>query len=1081
MSDVTPPPPSGSFPEALLREFEDCWRGGGRPTIEGLLPEGKDDQLAVLIELVHLDLFHRLRAGEHARVEEYFLRYPELSRDQTTAVELIVEEYELRRQREPGLDPLEYQQRFPQYKEQLARRLKVPHQGATGAASPVTVRTTAISTWVEVLGGSAQWPRVPGYEVLGELGRGGMGVVYKARHLGLNRIVALKMVLAGAHAGSEGRLRFLAEAAAVAALRHPNIVQVYDFSKYDDLPYMALEYVDGGTLSNMLRDGLPLPGEAARLVEQLARGMATAHAQGIIHRDLKPHNVLLQKEGLVPKITDFGLAKNVEGGPGLTQTGAVMGTPSYMAPEQAWGHSKDIGPLVDVYALGAILYELLTGRPPFRGSTVQETLEQVRHTDPVAPSRLQPRCPRDLETVCLKCLNKETRKRYSSAQALAEDLRRYLDSRPILARRVSLIERIGKWARRRPAVAALVVVTAAATAGLAGGGLWYNLELQAQRNRAVRGEEQARQSLAVARAAADTLVAELAQGIKPLAGTQSPALQKILDRAAVVYDELLAQGESTAAMESKAKMLNAFADLYLELNDSARALSSAREAARLYEALLSEDRGAPPHVAGLASSHEMVGRVLHEQGHLKEAQQALEYSIALREELKKQCPDDDHWQAELASGYNWLANVLWEEDDAPAGKKANAVAIELRKHLAEVDPTSRFRRREHAVSQEKVGDFAFEENELPAALEAYQAAAVVYRELVETDPAFTDAVRDLARIDQSIGDVYRAQGEVSLALASYKKGEKTAEKYARQDLANVQWQRLVLGCQLKIGQVRGAPGPVAMLTEKRKLLQALRPLAEQSARRDPARARWRSDVASVDLALGQVHAALAATTIQGLATLACNTWTSTALAAPGQRLPLGPIPYLLCGPNWDGGPVRENQDKALASYVAAKNALEEVLEKAPTYVTGADLLFQAHQVIGKWQEDRGEPIKAVQAYLHGWRVRLARSERFAAAFPSNSKWQRLVAECRREVAAHLMQQVNLGVPPGDSLTEASRELDVATDQFAKLCPNETEWRTELAEVYSALAAAWEKQGRRSESAAAAARSKELSRAAGEKR
>ena len=215
---------------------------------------------------------------------------------------------------------------------------------------------------------------VPAYEILEELGRGGMGVVYKARHLKLNRVVALKMVLAGGYAGSEERIRFLAEAEAVAALQHPNIVQVFEVGRHDGLPYISLEYVSGGSLNERLRDGLPRPREAASLVEQLARGMAAAHAKGIVHRDLKPANILLRKKAEMqnpksetmsdyePKITDFGLAKRVECGRNLTQTGAVLGTPSYMAPEQAEG-KKNIGPTADVHSLGAILYECLTGRP----------------------------------------------------------------------------------------------------------------------------------------------------------------------------------------------------------------------------------------------------------------------------------------------------------------------------------------------------------------------------------------------------------------------------------------------------------------------------------------------------------------------------------------------------------------------------------------------------------------------------------------------------------------------------------------------------------------------------------------------
>jgi tetratricopeptide (TPR) repeat protein len=308
-------------------------------------------------------------------------------------------------------------------------------------------------------------PAVPGYTILTELGRGGMGVVYRARQHGLNREVALKMVLHAQHAGSDQLARFRNEIEAVARLRHPNIVQVYQVGDQEGRPYFSMELVEGGTLDKHLAGVPKPPAEAARMVETLALAIEAAHRQHVIHRDLKPGNVLLSDDG-VPKVTDFGLAKHVDDESWKTKSGVIMGTPSYMAPEQAAGKGGLIGPATDVYALGAILYELLTGRPPFRAPTMVETLDQVRHQEPVSPRQLQPKTPRDLETICLKCLQKEPPKRYSSAEALAADLRRYLEGKPILARPVSAWERGIKWAKRRPAVAALVVMSAVAVLGL---------------------------------------------------------------------------------------------------------------------------------------------------------------------------------------------------------------------------------------------------------------------------------------------------------------------------------------------------------------------------------------------------------------------------------------------------------------------------------------------------------------------------------------------------------------------------------------------------------------------------------------
>ena len=311
--------------------------------------------------------------------------------------------------------------------------------GATAAANGLTGRSA---------------PTVAGYEILGELGRGGMGVVYMAHHVRLKRPCALKMILAGAHAAPEEVTRFLAEAEAIARLQHSHIVQIRHIGEAEGLPYFELEYVAGGSLDQRL-DGTPWPAiRAACLAEQVALAIAEAHRLGIVHRDLKPANVLLTAEG-TPKVSDFGLAKMLDNQSALTRSESVMGSPSYMAPEQAQGRAKDADPAVDVYAVAAILYELLTGRPPFRGTTALETLEQVKTTEPVLPSRLVPGLPQDIETICLKCLQKDPGKRYATARALAEDLRRFQDGRPISARRIGKAERAWRWCRRNRAVASL--------------------------------------------------------------------------------------------------------------------------------------------------------------------------------------------------------------------------------------------------------------------------------------------------------------------------------------------------------------------------------------------------------------------------------------------------------------------------------------------------------------------------------------------------------------------------------------------------------------------------------------------------
>jgi serine/threonine-protein kinase len=423
---------------------------------------------------------------------------------------------------------------LPELRQQIeALRAMEALLGMRNGEDPAAIRPGAGSTvdltppsGAPLGSGTNSTPRftVGGYEVLDVLDRGGMGIVYRARQVALKRVVALKMILAGAHAGPGQRVRFRTEAEALARLRHANIVQIYEVGEIEDRPYFAMEYVEGGSLADRLA-GTPLPsGCAAELTETLARAVDYAHQRGIVHRDLKPANVLLQEEetttkhtkdtkegkqqgasasasfrdfrvfrggSLLPKITDFGLAKILDEDNARTHSGQILGTPSYMAPEQAEGSRGKIGPAVDVYALGASLYEMLTGRPPFKGETTLDTLEQVRLQEPVPPRRLQPKVPRDLETICLKCLHKEPSRRYRSAAALADDLQRFLRGQPILARPASLWSLGVRWARRQPALAGLIAVSVLAVASLLGIGVWFTEQVRGERDHAREEQRQA--------------------------------------------------------------------------------------------------------------------------------------------------------------------------------------------------------------------------------------------------------------------------------------------------------------------------------------------------------------------------------------------------------------------------------------------------------------------------------------------------------------------------------------------------------------------------------------------------------------
>jgi serine/threonine protein kinase/Flp pilus assembly protein TadD len=425
--------------DALLDLQSGYWAGGEPRSVEALLefrPNLRSDA-DTLLDLIYHEVLLRQRWGESPRLEEYIERFPHLA-------DALRAQFDVHQALQPGNSLLP----------------TIP----AGRALPVT-----------------PLPTVPGYELLGELGRGGMGVVYKARHTGLKRMVALKMLRAETVAAGPQMARFRSEAEAMARLEHPNIVRVYEVGEHDGRPFFAMELVAGDSLEQHL-NGAPWPPQrSARLLEIVARAVQAAHARQLVHRDLKPANVLLQtttgdwgNESTapgtasappapgapvpVPKITDFGLAKRLDDADRETRSGDILGTPCYMAPEQAYGRNDSVGPRTDVWALGAILYEMLTGRPPFRGETVWDTLQQVGKQEPVPPRRLQPKVPRDLETICLKCLQKDPGRRYASAAALADDLGRFLADEPIQARPLPWWEHAWRFFRGHPTTAACIAV-----------------------------------------------------------------------------------------------------------------------------------------------------------------------------------------------------------------------------------------------------------------------------------------------------------------------------------------------------------------------------------------------------------------------------------------------------------------------------------------------------------------------------------------------------------------------------------------------------------------------------------------------
>jgi len=454
-------------------------------------------------------------------------------------------------------------------------------------------------------------PTFPEYEVLGEIGRGGMGVVYKARDLKLGRLVALKTIAEGRHASSDLKERFRAEALAAARLRHSNIVVIHAIGDYQGLPYFALEYVEGGSLANRLARG-PMPNhEAASVVEILARAVHVAHEAGIVHRDLKPSNVLLGADGS-PKVSDFGLAKLLGSDSGRTLSGQILGTPSYMAPEQAEGHSSQVGPAADVYALGAILYQALTGRPPFLGGSAMETLKLAATTDAVPPRRLRPDVPRDLETICLKCLEKEPPKRYRTALALADDLRHFQQGRPIAARPLGAMGRFGRWCRRNPKLAGLAA-TLALTFAL-GTPTFLGLWLSASADRA-RAQSEAENARAINEFLQADLLAQASAHSQARPGTRPDPDLKVrtaLDRAAAKIGERFGRQPLL-----EASIRQTIGQTYYELGIYAQALPHVERAIELRRRALGDSH------PDTLSSMNLLGSVYLSDGKLAQAESLL--------------------------------------------------------------------------------------------------------------------------------------------------------------------------------------------------------------------------------------------------------------------------------------------------------------------------------------------------------------------------------------------------------------------------------------------------------------------------
>jgi serine/threonine protein kinase len=628
----------------------------------------------------------------------------------------------------------------------------------------------------------ARLPEVPGYEVVGELGRGGMGIVYLALQQGLNRRVALKMLLAGAHANARQRGRFRSEVEAIARLQHPNVVQIFELGEVGGQLFCALEYVDGGNLADQL-DGSPRPPRAAaELVAALADGLQSAHEQGIVHRDLKPANVLLTAGG-IPKITDFGLARMLDRD-GQTESGAVVGTPQYMAPEQARGLNDAIGPATDVHALGAILYELLTGRPPFRGTTTLETLLQVEALEPVRPRLLQPQIPLDLETVCLKCLRKQPEQRYASARALAEDLRRFLGGEPVHARPPSVWERALKWARRRPSDAVLLGVSLTALLAMVLVVLAYNTRLRHQRDQAnvlrQRAEEseaevrrsgeqaermrkQAEANFRLALSVVDDYTLKLSE---PDNWFVEDLRVQLLKSSLAYYQKFVKQhGEDPILCAAQGRAYLRLAQISGELGaKESRALGLYRQAEGVFEQLTRDHPKNADYQRELAQVRYDLGRAHRDLGQWAPAEKALKKARTIQEALVKESPKDLVSRRDLAQTWYALGLTCFQRRcGRPRVEAAFKKALAILEESARIKPLDAGDRDLLGDVHRGLGDLHRNHREYAAALEEYRKALEIEKQLVRDKPGVVNYQSDLGSTYYGLSFCYELLGDFTKA------------------------------------------------------------------------------------------------------------------------------------------------------------------------------------------------------------------------------------------------------------------------------------------------------------------------------
>jgi tetratricopeptide (TPR) repeat protein/predicted Ser/Thr protein kinase len=756
-----------------------------------LAASSRDRSPAELAVLLRADLEARWGAGDCLPVEAYLGWFPSVAKSAQDALCLIVAEIQLRATHGERPCCAEYQARLPEYREQLRGAFAVWTLGTTSTSPP-----SAFGATPSVTGAAdpVDPPAVPGYTVLEELGRGGMGIVYLAEQNALRRRVALK-VIRGEASGTDERIRFRAEAEAAARLAHPHIVSIYEVGESLGRPYFSMEYCPGGSLAKRLKENPLVAREAAQLVEMLARATQAAHEAKVIHRDLKPSNVLLSADG-APKISDFGLAKKLDDA-SLTQSGAILGTPSYMAPEQARGQGKDVGPPADLYALGAILYECLTARPPFKATTAMETLMQVQTEEPPAPRALQPGVPRDVETITLKCLSKLPAQRYASAADLAADLRRFVAGQPIAARPVGVAGRLIRWVKRRPAAAVAAAVSILALVTLTTGLAIALVVVRRERDSTQAERNNALAARARTRAALDEVSSEAIETLLAQQRTLSDRHKAFLRRTLELYGEFIEDrdvGPETRAEVAQAHLRMSIIRTTLgELNEAQVALDRGIE---ILTALTAEHAEEPTYQAQLAKALDERGLLLYRLGQRTQAEDCFQQASEQFAVLARDYPQNTTYRINHANcQVNW-ANALADRRQRPQAEAKYRNAIQLLGSLPPETASQPATRTRLAMAHYNLALLLNEMGRDPEAETEYGQSIAINEKLAKELPDSHEYARRLSSSLINLSELVGQRGAREEAEKLLRRGLEIQEKLTR-DYPSIPEYRKYLGRTLR--------------------------------------------------------------------------------------------------------------------------------------------------------------------------------------------------------------------------------------------------------------------------------------------